>query len=548
MANHFRQHPGLACEECRRRKARCDRSRPCCGNCNDTGKQCIFNDQRAQRGPKKGQIRALRDRVNTLERLLSEQQHVEESFITAIDPIMTQQIIESPGIATTEISPIWDFEASYPTTVEPLLAEIREPASQASLTPESNMKVFQHSDESCISALMRDDAVSVYFDRVHPNIPIIHKQRYFDMVEQQNPSRSQLCLQLAVQATAAASTAQMLESSDSLYAETFATLEAVEINEPISRTGGAPVELEYIQALLLMVYYEVMRMPQYKCILTSGRAFRLIQISRLHEIDMEAVPIEDISGEVFAREEERRRTFWLAYCFDRFLSIRHGLPHTLHEQATQTRLPAPETSFQASHSVRMPFLSEAISNPGTTILPVFAECVILSTLQGRYVNLRGISPTNAVDFCNKHQEIRDCLQKRIQTITKHLPVTTAIADSHLGLTHILACSVMIDLNELAECMAFEMDEHQKSATICLEQAFAACNEIVRLAKSSSRLGRFKTHIFLPILLSRAIGFLVSHDPHAQPEGVNELMTILQSLSCVNQQARELINELGGIPG
>lgn len=152
------------------------------------------------------------------------------------------------------------------------------------------------------------------------------------MVERKSPTKSQLCLQLAVQATAAASSAQMLKSGDSLYAKACASLEAVQINEPIGRAGVLPVELEYIQALLLIVYYEVLRMPQYKYILMSGRVFRLIQISRLHEIDVETVPIEEISGEAFAREEERRRTFWLAYCFDRLFSIRHELPHTLHEE------------------------------------------------------------------------------------------------------------------------------------------------------------------------------------------------------------------------
>jgi hypothetical protein len=139
----------------------------------------------------------------------------------------------------------------------------------------------------------------------------------------------------------------------------------------------------------------------------------------------------------------------------------------------------------------MPFLSEAMSNTGTAILPVFAECVVLATLRGRYMNLRSASPSNTIDFCTKLQDIKVCLQKRIQTIAKHLPVTTAAANSTLGFTHILAYSVMINLNELAEGMAFAMNEHQKSVTICLGQAFDACNEIVRLAKSSARLGRFK---------------------------------------------------------
>ncbi|KAI2632986.1 fungal-specific transcription factor domain-containing protein [Hypomontagnella submonticulosa] len=499
MANHFRQHPGLACEECRRRKARCDRSRPCCGNCSDMGKQCVFNDQRAQRGPKKGQVRALRDRVNTLERLLLEQQHLDGTFRAAIDQAAAIQPVGSPEIMPTELPQLWDLDPGFPMGIEPLLTEIGESPSQASLTSKSSQKVVSPINEGQISALVRDDVVSVYFERVHPNIPIIHKQRYFDMVERKHLSQSQLCLQLAVQATAAASTAQMLESSDSLYVEACAALEAVEIVGPIGRIGGMPIELEYIQALLLVVYYEVLRMPQYKCILTSGRAFRLIQISRLHDIDMETVPSEEVSAEVFAREEERRRTFWVAYVFDRLFGIRYELPHTLHEEAIHTRLPAPEASFQDSKPVRMGFLSEAMSHPNNTILPVFAECVVLATLRGRYVNLRNALSGSTIDFCTRYQEIRDCLQKRLQTIAKHLPVTTTVVDSTLGFTHILAWSVMIDLNELAECMALDMNEHQKSITICLEQAFDACNEVVRLAKCSARLGRFKVLTLLPRL-------------------------------------------------
>ncbi|GIJ91420.1 hypothetical protein Asppvi_010385 [Aspergillus pseudoviridinutans] len=158
MADYFRQHPGSACEECRRRKARCDRSRPCCGSCSEAGRLCIFSDQRAQRGPKKGQIRALRDRINTLERLLSEQQPLEESFTTAIDPAVTGQLIESPDITNIGIPPLWEFDANFPMAIEPLSPEMREAPGETGLTWKSNRKVIQPSDEGQISALVQEDA------------------------------------------------------------------------------------------------------------------------------------------------------------------------------------------------------------------------------------------------------------------------------------------------------------------------------------------------------------------------------------------------------
>lgn len=62
-----RQHPGLACEECRRRKARCDRVRPRCGICAETGQDCVVVEKRPPRGPKKGQMQELRSRLGKLQ-------------------------------------------------------------------------------------------------------------------------------------------------------------------------------------------------------------------------------------------------------------------------------------------------------------------------------------------------------------------------------------------------------------------------------------------------------------------------------------------------
>ncbi|KAL4915050.1 fungal-specific transcription factor domain-containing protein [Aspergillus aurantiobrunneus] len=542
MATPFRQHPGSACEECRRRKARCDRVRPCCGTCSLLARPCIFNEQRAQRGPKKGQIRALRDRVQTLERALAAPQHAG----VPPDPVPSP-LLEAPPLPTPDIQASWGFDAGLPVIFEQSeLPELPELPRLPSLSSESEGKTGKCSDCDEDPALMQDDIVAVYFERVHPNLPIIHKLRYLDILDQQSPSESQRCLQLAVEATAAASTAQGLKASGLLYAEACSALEKVEIAGPISRARGVRLELDYIQALLLIVYYEALRMPQSRYLLSAGRAFRLVQIARLHETDLETASIEEPSPEGFARQEERRRTFWAAYCLDRMLNIRHELPHTLHDVVAHTRLPAPEANFQDSSPVRMPFLCDAISNPGTAILPVLAETVVLATLQGRCMTLR-VAPSGGVDkTCTELQSIRLCLHQRLQMIARHLPRGGAAADPTLGFTHILAYGLMITINELAESMAFAMTEQQKSATLCLAEALVAYNETVELAKSTCRLGRFKTNLFLPVLLFRAITFITNHQPHGQLRGLAELISILERLSRVNRQAEELIQELRGI--
>lgn len=59
-----RQNPGPACQQCRLRKFRCDRQRPCAG-CVDSGLKCVFDPTPPQRGPRKGHLKILRSRIGT---------------------------------------------------------------------------------------------------------------------------------------------------------------------------------------------------------------------------------------------------------------------------------------------------------------------------------------------------------------------------------------------------------------------------------------------------------------------------------------------------
>lgn len=80
---------GTACDECRRRKQRCDGQQPACRVCQESGLICRTT-QRGTRGPKKGYIKALKDRVSELEALL--QSHVSTK----------QQQVEQPRESNSE--------------------------------------------------------------------------------------------------------------------------------------------------------------------------------------------------------------------------------------------------------------------------------------------------------------------------------------------------------------------------------------------------------------------------------------------------------------
>ena len=61
-----RQQPGLACDECRARKLRCDRQRPTCSLCESIGVECVRASTSQPRGPKKGHMRILQSKISML--------------------------------------------------------------------------------------------------------------------------------------------------------------------------------------------------------------------------------------------------------------------------------------------------------------------------------------------------------------------------------------------------------------------------------------------------------------------------------------------------
>lgn len=168
----------------------------------------------------------------------------------------------------------------------------------------------------------------LYFDRVHPLAPIIHQGRYLSWARQNDKSRPRVCLQFAMWTLAASASAQFHNMRESLHACGRSNLEALDHNEQFVSDAA----LEAAQAWLLITHYELRYMQYQRAWITAGRAFRIVQISKLHQID--AINSTDMSleSEVWVECEEKRRTFWLAYCLDRFINFRNRGPLTLQEE------------------------------------------------------------------------------------------------------------------------------------------------------------------------------------------------------------------------
>jgi hypothetical protein len=123
--------------------------------------------------------------------------------------------------------------------------------------------------------------------------------------------------------------AQFRDMIEPLYQETKQMLEYLSVEG----AEHSSVNTELGQAWVLVVTFESMRTYHRTAWMSAGRAFRLVQAMRYHEIDNpidKRGPSSPQCGD-FIEVEERRRVFWMAYFLDHIISMRDDWPITLNE-------------------------------------------------------------------------------------------------------------------------------------------------------------------------------------------------------------------------
>ncbi|KAA6409142.1 MAG: transcriptional regulatory [Lasallia pustulata] len=529
-----RQKPGSACEECRRRKLRCDRQQPRCRFCSESSVVCTFTSSRPPRGPKKGHLKVLQARIAALEGRLNQQQN-DERFVDLADETVANGI---------EI----EDETHIPVSIH------SDDAETPPQDPLPGMKTVDASvslPETCISDIMQADLDQLYFDRVHSFAPFLHQRRYYSWNRQPAKTEFRTCLQFAMWTLAASVSAQFQNIGDPLYRDTRQKLEALELKD----TSIESIDIEQVQAWILLAIYEFMRTDYRRGWMSAGRAFRLIQLMRLHEIDApNCIPMQIDWIEI----EERRRTFWMAYSLDRFISIRNEWPLTLSDSVIMIRLPAPEVEFQSGQPILMGFLSEAITANDQSAMSPFTECTILATISGRALSHRHQSLVENIyvdasqDFWERHQWINATLTDRMQIMSHKYPPALQHVDSMLLFTSMMAQAAVLYLYKIMMRVTPATEENQAVMMEYQTRSLIAAQEIANLSKILPQLSRFKVHPFTPIPLSLCAEFFTSYrdlDDSVYVQ-LHDILEALRSLRRFNNLAQCILHlfELESVEG
>ncbi|KAH8879031.1 hypothetical protein GQ53DRAFT_856499 [Thozetella sp. PMI_491] len=576
MPHHPRQQPGLACEECRRKKLRCDRKQPVCGNCLDAGIMCEVITDRLPRGPRKGTIKALRSQILSLEGRLEGRK---DEFDGDQGGMASSRAAECFNITTSELlsaGTVGLRDSASPTSAGDLgrTTSPSIPEPQIQITPLIPRKPF-------MGELMRADLDQLYFDRVHPIVPILHKPRYFSWAASRGAeaiSRSHLCLQSAMWTLAMSMSSQFEHMREATYVETRQMLEQCDakLDDDDGNSGAEHTsQLEQAQAWILVAHYEFLRARHQRAWFSAGRVFRLVQFLRLHEVD---TPLGSLRSGTWppTKEdnivmEEKRRAFWVAYSLDRLISVHHELPLALNEEMICTRLPTSEADFERMEGgipQQTYFLSESLSQHALASFSPLAETAILITLYGRGLAHSRMSSNERLygcatqDFWSRHEWIDSLLRQRIDSFALTHPSLTVFVDPGVLLSYMIMQATTLYLYKIMEPL-LSNGQFADRVTNYRRRAMAAAREISRLTKEYMHISYFKAHIFMPACIFLAAerftlqrNYQRSGSPGMDRDDLTSVQTglevcleALRKIQSVHHLARHYLNllEAGDLP-
>lgn len=409
---------------------------------------------------------------------------------TVMSPIATSVTtpLPTPQTSSTPLAfpPLTPLASSFGTS-DPLAVTM---SSHITL---SHLESPAH-EEVCLSDMARLDLDQLYWDRVHAFAPMLNRSRCLSLSRDAAKSKGWACLRTAMWAMAAQLSSQFHHVRDALYLEARRLLVASDMDP-----NGVGIQLEHVQAWLLLSFYEFMRTDYRRGMCSLGRVFRLVQLLHLHELDGNSCPASSRAD--VAETESGRRTFWIAYIADRLTCLRDGLPLTLMEEDIRTHLPVSDQHFQGGQRMNTVFLSDVMANVAMGSPSSLVECIIITTICGRILTHKRRCASHEPIFgsASSHQELlqrREWLRSSLAMSNKALLTQRPSASEIPDPTSMLS-ALTAHINVLALCKIIETNhlDHTEDAHALVNDSRllsqAVLNKVGVLTKTASHLSQFQ---------------------------------------------------------
>lgn len=311
-------------------------------------------------------------------------------------------------------------------------------------------------------------------------------------------------------------------------------------------------DVEMAQTCVLVTVFESMKSYHRQAWMSAGRAFRMVQLMQLHELDKPDPDSSSPDPIDHVRLEEKRRVFWMAYFLDHMFSMRNNWPVTLNEHIICTRLPGPEAEFQTGVLLLGPFLSEAMTEARPSVLSPFNECIILATICGRSLLQRqqhSIKQVYGDSVGSPEQEawLEAILESRLKILDECYAPPTDGCDPTLLFANIMAQATVVYL-----CQSMPGSGLSRTGTMgtvnpaVLDRTLLAAEKATALAETLSKFYVFKVHPLTPHALFTVIEFLYYHKMYneAVKDRFTTFRAMLGRIKNINDPTQTYLHLLG----
>jgi hypothetical protein len=215
----------------------------------------------------------------------------------------------------------------------------------------------------------------------------------------------------------------------------------------------------------------------------------------LHRLDGSGLDVKQCfpPSRDWTEGEERRRTFWMAFCEDRYASIGTGWPMTIDERDILTDLPASDEAFEMGRPEQTLSLSESMKPAGASKLSSFGGVVLMACLFGRNLihlhrpDADGCDDDLNGDFWKRHRNMDNILLNTSLSMPPHLRLPNGLSNPNIIFTNMNIHTSTICLHQAA---IYKAEKNRLPASISAEskvRCITAANEIAGIMRIISHV-------------------------------------------------------------
>lgn len=300
----------------------------------------------------------------------------------------------------------------------------------------------------------------IFFECVYRTIPIIHKGRYLASLHLPPNLRPPIALRYAIWTLAASVSDDYFKLQTHFYKMARKYAEEQELKGH----GEHIIAVSTSQTWIMIAEYEFKLMYFPRAWLSTGRAVRLVQMMGLHRLDGSGLDVKQClqPPKDWIEREERRRTFWMAFCVDRYASIGTGWPMTIEEKDIMTNLPGTEEAFEQGRPGKPLTLKDAMTADGARHLSPIAGIILMACLFGRnLIHLHRPDGDERDDdlngsFWRRHRHMDNILLNIALSLPNHFKLPMGINDPNVVFTNMNIHASTICLHQAA---IFKAEKH-----------------------------------------------------------------------------------------